>query len=284
MINPSVKALNLPSPSMSRFQWSPSFLMPPVAVPLVELTTAPLVGLLRLTVKVSFPSYSLSCVVVTVKVLVESPWAKDRVDVLAMKSLTLAVSELPIEVANVTSSVAWASPLRVTVKTMSPPSKAGAAAMLNTGEVSSLLMVPVAMLLVELIVAPLVGLLRLTVKVSFSSYKLSCVVATMKVLVVWPWAKDNIWAVGCNWLKSLSLAEPLIEVATVTCSVAWASPVRVTVKTILSPSVAAAAAMLNMGSASSLLMVPVAVPLLLPVRSFFLEFEKLPKKSKIQVS
>ena len=64
-------------------------------------------------------------------------------------------------------------PVRVTVKVITPPSVADAEAIANTGAASSLLMVPVAELLVVLIVAPLVAALRVAVKVSLPSNRVS---------------------------------------------------------------------------------------------------------------
>ena len=61
---------------------------------------------------------------------------------LVVKSVVLAVSVPPIEVATVTAWVAWASPVRVTVKVIAPPSVADAEAIANTGEASSLVIVP----------------------------------------------------------------------------------------------------------------------------------------------
>ena len=63
--------------------------------------------------------------------------------------------------------------MRVTVKLMALPSVAEAAAILNTGAASSLLIVPFAVALVELTTALFVGLLKLTVKVSLPSNRLS---------------------------------------------------------------------------------------------------------------
>ena len=58
----------------------------------------------------------------------------------------------------------------------------------------------------------------------------------------------------------VSASAPLIEVAKSTVSAACALPVRMTVKVIIPPSVAFALAIAKLGAASSLLMVPVAVP------------------------
>ena len=59
------------------------------------------------------------------------------------------------------------------MKLIALPSNAEAVAILNTGAASSLLIVPLAVALVELTTAPLLGLLKLTVKVSLPSNKLS---------------------------------------------------------------------------------------------------------------
>ena len=63
--------------------------------------------------------------------------------------------------------------MRVTVKLTALPSVAEAAAILNMGAASSLLIVPLAVPFVELTTAPLLGLLKLTVKVSLPSNRLS---------------------------------------------------------------------------------------------------------------
>ena len=63
--------------------------------------------------------------------------------------------------------------MRVTVKLMAFPSVAEAEVMANIGAASSLLIVPLAVAFVELMIAPLLGLLKLTVKVSFPSNRLS---------------------------------------------------------------------------------------------------------------
>ena len=80
-----------------------SFSIVPVAVPLVVLMIAPLVGVLRVAVKVSLLSNNVSSVVGTEKVLVVSPCAKDRVSVLEVKSLVLmTLSVVPMEAVTVT--------------------------------------------------------------------------------------------------------------------------------------------------------------------------------------
>ena len=63
--------------------------------------------------------------------------------------------------------------MRVTVKLTALPSVAEAAAILNMGAASSLLIVPLAVALVELTTAPLLESLKLTVKVSLPSNRLS---------------------------------------------------------------------------------------------------------------
>ena len=63
--------------------------------------------------------------------------------------------------------------MRVTVKLIALPSVAEAAAILNMGAASSLLIVPFAVPFVELTTAPLLESLKLTVKVSLPSNKLS---------------------------------------------------------------------------------------------------------------
>ena len=59
------------------------------------------------------------------------------------------------------------------VKVITPPSVADAEAISNTGAASSLVMVPVALPLVVLIVAPLVAALRVAVKISLPSNSVS---------------------------------------------------------------------------------------------------------------
>ena len=59
------------------------------------------------------------------------------------------------------------------MKLIALPSVAEAAAILNMGAGSSLLIVPLAVALVELTIAPLLGLLKLTVNVSLPSNRLS---------------------------------------------------------------------------------------------------------------
>ena len=79
-----------------------SLLIVPLAVAFVELMIAPLVALLKLAVKVSWSSNRTSGVVWTAKILVVSPCAKVRVSVFAVKSVSLAVSPVAIEVTTVT--------------------------------------------------------------------------------------------------------------------------------------------------------------------------------------
>ena len=63
--------------------------------------------------------------------------------------------------------------MRVTVKVIAPPSVADAEEIANTGAASSLVIVPVAVPLVALRVAPLVGALKVAVKVSLPSKMVS---------------------------------------------------------------------------------------------------------------
>ena len=63
--------------------------------------------------------------------------------------------------------------MRVTVKVIAPPSVAVGEEIANIGAASSLVIVPVADPLVALIVAPLVAALRVAVKVSLLSNKVS---------------------------------------------------------------------------------------------------------------
>ena len=186
-----------------------SLTMVPLAAPAEGLTVAPAVALVRLTVSVSSASSSASCVVCTVKVLEVSPWAKVRVPEVPVKSPAEAVSSEPMEVAKSTVCAACASPVRVTVKVSTPPSVTEAFATEKTGAASSLTMVPLAEPAEGLTVAPAVALDRLTVSVSSASSSASCVVWTVKVLEVSPWAKVMVPAAPVKSSAEAVSPEPM---------------------------------------------------------------------------
>ena len=110
-----------------------SLVIVPWAVAFVELMIDTFVGLLKLTVNVSFPSNRTSEVVWTAKVVVVSPGAKVKVAVFAVKSVSLAVSPVAIEVVTVTLCEDELFPVRVTVKIMIFPSVAEAEVIANCG-------------------------------------------------------------------------------------------------------------------------------------------------------
>ena len=129
----------------------------------------------------------------------------------------------------------------------------------NTGAASSLTMVPLAAPAEGLTVAPAVALDRLTVRVSSASSSASCVVCTVKVLEVSPWAKVRVPEAPVK-SPAEAVSPEAMEVAKSTVCAAWASPVRVTVKVSTPPSVMEALATEKTGAASSLTMVPLAAP------------------------
>ena len=105
-----------------------------------------------------------------------SPAAKERVPLVAVKSPVPAVSAEPMEVEKSTVCVSCASPVRVTVKVMAPPSVAEELVMEKEGLLSSSVMVPVAEPAVELITEPSEALERATEKVSSASRRASSAV------------------------------------------------------------------------------------------------------------
>ena len=119
--------------------------------------------------------------------------------------------------------------MRVTVKVIAPPSVADAEEIANTGAASSLVIVPVAVLAVERTVP--VGLLNVTLKVSFASKMESPLTLRVIVFAVSPAAKLTV-PVGKVPPKSAALAGlvPLPVTAKLALLAMVISPDRVTVK------------------------------------------------------
>ncbi len=147
-----------------------------------------LVGLLRITVRVSLPSKPASLVIGTVIVFVVSPGANVSVPLAAVKSVPDVAVPLAVVYATVELSVA--SPVRVTVKVIVPaPSltvtsftvKSGRSSLVPPAPVPSSLMVPtpVASLMRALVAAD-----RLRSKVSVPSKTLLLPMLMVTVLLV----------------------------------------------------------------------------------------------------